>query len=81
MFIAKKQKQKQTQTNNQKKQKQQVITNRLDRLNQGRIRGGGRHPARAPTKDFSHDIPQQFSRLPTLGEIFLSAPPPPTPPS
>ena len=48
MFIAKKQKQKQkqTQTNNQKNQKQQVITNRLDRLNQGRIRGGAAPGAR-----------------------------------
>jgi hypothetical protein len=25
--------------------------------------------------DFSHEIPQKFSRLPPLGAIFLSAPP------
>ena len=54
-------------------------------------RGGSRgaHPARAPLKleknmifwrkivYFSHEIPQQFSRLPPLGDIFLKAPPPP----
>jgi hypothetical protein len=27
-------------------------------------------------RDFSHGIPQKFSRLPPLGAIFLSAPPP-----
>ena len=27
-------------------------------------------------RDFSHEIPPQFSRLPPLGAIFLSAPPP-----
>ena len=26
-------------------------------------------------RDFSHEIPQQFSRIPPLGAIFLSAPP------
>jgi hypothetical protein len=30
----------------------------------------------AQNRDFSHEIPQQFSRLPPLGTIFLSAPPP-----
>ena len=53
---------------------------------QGRIQGGA-HPAGAPPKigkkydffasnrDFSHEIPQQFSHLPPLGAIFLNAPP------
>ena len=48
---------------------------------------GGAHPARAPppkigkndflayNRDFSHEIPPKFSRLPPLGTIFLSAPP------
>jgi hypothetical protein len=51
--------------------------------------GRGAHPARPPpiigknmifwlkNRDFSHEIPPQFSRLPSLGAIFLSAPPPP----
>jgi hypothetical protein len=30
-----------------------------------------------PRRDFSHEIPQKFSRLPLLGAIFLSAPPSP----
>ena len=30
----------------------------------------------AENRDFSHEIPQQFSRLPPFGAIFLSAPPP-----
>ena len=57
---------------------------------QGRIQGGA-HPARPPppppkigknmiffaqNRDFSHEIPQKFSRLPPLGAIFLTAPPP-----
>ena len=41
----------------------------------------GAHPAHAPPKigkkyDFSHEIPQKFSRLPLLGTILLSVPPP-----
>jgi hypothetical protein len=31
----------------------------------------------ALNRDFSHEIPQRFSRLPPLSAIFLSAPPPP----
>ena len=31
----------------------------------------------AYNRDFSHEILQKFSRLPPLGAIFLSAPPPP----
>jgi hypothetical protein len=30
----------------------------------------------AQNRDFSHEKPQKFSRLPPLGAIFLSAPPP-----
>jgi hypothetical protein len=29
----------------------------------------------ASNRDFSHEIPQKFPRLPPLGAIFLSAPP------
>ena len=38
--------------------------------------GGGRPPKIGKKYDFSHEIPQIFSRLPSLGAIFLSAPPP-----
>ena len=50
--------------------------------------GGGGRTRRAPppkigkkydffasNRDFSHEIPQQFSHLPPLGAIFLNAPP------
>ena len=46
--------------------------------------GAGAHPARSPLKleifyflaqnrDFSHEIPEAFSRLPSFGAILLSA--------
>ena len=53
-------------------------------VNKGGSRGGGGGTRRAPPLkfekirffgDFSHEIPQKFSRLPPLGAIFLSAPP------
>ena len=59
-----------------------VISTEESGLNQGRIQGGA--PGARPPKigknmifwrNFSHEIPQQFSRLPPLGAIFLSAPP------
>ena len=56
--------------------------------NQGRIQGGGAHPARAPPLKlekiwffwgkiviFHTKYPKKFSHLPPLGAIFLSAPP------
>jgi hypothetical protein len=36
---------------------------------------GKKYDFLAQNRDFSHEIPQQFSRLPPLGAIFLSAPP------
>ena len=52
---------------------------------QGRIRGGGQAaPLKldknviflAKNRDFSHEIPQKFSRLPPLGEFFFNCTPP-----
>jgi hypothetical protein len=36
---------------------------------------GARAPKIRKKYDFSHEIPQEFSHLPPLGAIFLSAPP------
>ena len=38
---------------------------------------GKKYDFLAWNRNFSHEIPQNFSRLPPLGAIFLSAPPPP----
>ena len=37
---------------------------------------GKKYDFLAQNRDFSHEIPQIFSRLPPLGAIFLSASPP-----
>ena len=62
---------------------------RAEALTRGGSRGGvGGAPGARPLKlekiwffflnrDFSHEISQKISRLPPLGAIFLSAPPPP----
>ena len=37
---------------------------------------GKKYDFLALNRDFSHEIPQKCSRLPPLGQFFLSAPPP-----
>jgi hypothetical protein len=39
------------------------------------IQYAGEYDFLAQNRDFSHEIPNKISRLPSLGAIFLSAPP------